>query len=120
MEPPLVWFKLLKPESRWSRVSLKDVECVDDLKGAILKKTLLNNTYFTGQLTISATNKADDVNQATELDERKTLSDVLNDFNVPGDSNCRESFGKNIYIFVDILETSGKFHFQMQEICSNK
>jgi hypothetical protein len=103
MESPKVWFKLMNPESNWTRVSLENVEYVDDLKKTIKKEAspFLDN-YFSAQLIL----KAEYESTIIELNERDKLFEVLNKFNISAGSSIKESFAEKINLFVYTPEGS--------------
>ncbi|KAF8470149.1 hypothetical protein BDZ91DRAFT_39250 [Kalaharituber pfeilii] len=70
------WFKVINPESSWSKVSLEGIEDVDDLKKAIKKEAAINN-YDAADLTIKATYDDEDPKNAVELDPMDDLKKVL-------------------------------------------
>ncbi|CAG8556950.1 38936_t:CDS:2 [Gigaspora margarita] len=94
MESLRALFKLMNPESDWWKVPLENVDGASpDL-----------NAYFACHLILKAT-KIDvkEPDNAIILDGEKKLVDILNEFVVPyneHDVSIKESFAKNIRIFV--------------------
>ncbi|CAB4391775.1 unnamed protein product [Rhizophagus irregularis] len=79
-----VWFKLENPKDNWTRVSLEEVEYVDDLKKKIkIKMAPKLDTFASSSLTLKATYNNDNPNEAIELHEKderkKTKYDRLAD-----------------------------------------
>ena len=78
MTTPKVWFKLVNPEDNWTKVSLEEVEDVDDLKEKIkIKMAPKLDTFASSSLTLKATHNKDNPDEAVELYERDELASVL-------------------------------------------
>ncbi|PKY47482.1 hypothetical protein RhiirA4_462683 [Rhizophagus irregularis] len=100
MITPKVWFKLENPKDNWTRVSLEEVEYVDDLKKKIkIEMAPKLDTFASSSLTLKATYNNDNPNEAVELHEKGELVSVLRLFNID-ETNVKDSFAKNILLFV--------------------
>ena len=56
-----VWFKLTDPESNWSRISLEEIQLVDDIKEGIkIKMSNKLGSYDAADLIVGATKVVDD------------------------------------------------------------
>ncbi|KAF0523217.1 crinkler family protein [Gigaspora margarita] len=106
MGSPKVLFKRM---SRWDKVSLDDVDDVIDLKKKIKKEVSPTlDAYSVDRLILKATKtNIQEANNATELDERNKLVDILNEFRVPYDgASIKRSFAENIILFVYVISVS--------------
>ncbi|CAB5193513.1 hypothetical protein RhiirA5_504506 [Rhizophagus irregularis] len=100
MITPKVWFKLINPTDNWTKVSLEEVEDVDDLKKKIkIEMAPKLDTFTSSSLTLKATYNNDNPNEAVELREKDVLVSVLRLFNIEK-TNVKDSFAKNILLFV--------------------
>ncbi|GBC05314.1 hypothetical protein RclHR1_06170018 [Rhizophagus clarus] len=100
MITPKVWFKLVNPTDNWTKVSLEEVDDVDDLKKKIkIEMAPKLDTFTSSSLTLKATYNNDNPNEAVELHEKEELVSVLRRFNIE-ETNVKDSFAKNILLFV--------------------
>src|ERR1043166_6114952 len=82
MITPKVWFKLVNPTDNWTKVSLEEVEDVDDLKEKIkIKMAPKLDAYSSASLILKATYN-NNPNEAVELNEKEELFSVLKRFNI--------------------------------------
>ncbi|CAG8833973.1 11690_t:CDS:2, partial [Gigaspora margarita] len=91
------------------KVSLDDVDDVIDLKKKIKKEiSPMLDAYSVDRLILKATKtNIQEANNATELDERNKLVDILNEFRVPYDgASIKRFFAKNIILFVYVISIS--------------
>src|SRR5688500_1247726 len=83
MITPKVWFKLVNPKDNWTKVSLEEVEDVDDLKKKIkIEMAPKLDTFTSSSLTLKATHKNGSPNEAMELHAKDKLVSVLKRFNI--------------------------------------
>ena len=78
-----VWIKLVSPEeTSWTRVSLSNVEFIDDLKAVIKNKKPVDlKDYDADKLILKAKKKADGNEQAVELDDpRESVASIQQRF----------------------------------------
>ncbi|POG70529.1 hypothetical protein GLOIN_2v1479185 [Rhizophagus irregularis DAOM 181602=DAOM 197198] len=95
-----VWFKLENPKDNWTKVSLEEVEYVDNLKKKIkIEMAPKLNTFALSSLTLKATYNNDNSNETVELHEKGELVSVLRLFNID-EMNVKDSFAKNILLFI--------------------
>ncbi|KAF8470145.1 hypothetical protein BDZ91DRAFT_39197 [Kalaharituber pfeilii] len=93
------WFKIINPESSWSKVSLEGIEDVDNLKKAIKKEVAPKlDAYSSIRLTIKAKYDDKDPENAVELDPKDDLKKVLE--RVGRQDSPVVSSSKNIPFFV--------------------
>ncbi|KAF8437407.1 hypothetical protein BGX38DRAFT_1145162 [Terfezia claveryi] len=80
--PSKAWFKIINPESRWSKVTLEGIEDVDDLKQAIKKRAAPElDAYSIAKLIIKAKKEKNDPdNDAKELNEMAELASALKEY----------------------------------------
>ncbi|CAG8815674.1 17058_t:CDS:2 [Gigaspora margarita] len=109
MGSPKVLFKRMSPESHWDKVSLDDVDDVIDLKKKIKKEVSPTlDAYSVDRLILKATKtNIQEANNATELDKKNKLVNILNEFRVLYDGALiKRSFAENIILFVYVISVS--------------